>query len=192
VRLPILVTSLLIVSPSGGAGAADTPAETRPAAGLTNSDAITTFGGAVMDCLQAVMDGRTVDTLGRGAAVQVQPATPADRRLAPPQTPASTPVWVTSKLGYLMNITEPSSERCEVHAIQLPVDRTLQAVVVALSKAAPDLKPVHVEPGYNPFAYQLEAVSHGARYVVHLEGAEPGTPGHTLRFSLLYAWVQKE
>ncbi|HTX51128.1 MAG TPA: hypothetical protein VME40_17275, partial [Caulobacteraceae bacterium] len=110
----------------------------------------------------------------------------------PPQTPASAPVWITSKLGYLMNITEPSPKRCEVHAIQLPVDRTFQAVVFALSKVLPDLKPVHVEPGYSPIVYQLEMVSDGARYVVHMEGAEPGVPGHALRFSLLYAWVQQE
>ena len=101
-------------------------------------------------------------------------------------------MWVTSKLGSNMTITEPSPKRCEILAMQLPVDRTFQTVVFALSKALPGFKPVHVEPGYNPIVYQLEMISNGARYVVHMEGAEPGLPLHALRFSLLYAWVQEE
>ena len=171
--------------------AADPPPVTRPAPGLTNEDAIVIFGGAVMDCLQSRMGGQTIQQLGDGLALKVAPATPGDRVWAPRARP-ETPVWVTDKLGYLMNISELTPERCEVTAIQLPVDRTLNAVVFALTKTLPDFKPVHVDPGYNPIVYQLELVDGGTKYIVHMEGAEPGAPGHELRFSLLTAYVLRQ
>ena len=145
-----------------------------------------------MDCLQSREGGQMIKDLGNGIAMKVEPATAEDRKWAGPNTPAYAPVWVTDMLGNRLVISEPSSERYEVHALQLPVDRTFQAVIFALSHAVPDLKPVRVDPGYDPIVYQLESVSGGARYIVHMEGAEPGAPGHDLRFSLLYAYVSRQ
>lgn len=76
--------------------------------------------------------------------------------------------------------------------MQLPVDATFQPVLYAMRKAFPEFKPTPVQPGYNPIAYQLERVDKGDRYILRMEGAEPGAPGHTLRFSLLYGWVARQ
>ena len=166
--------------------------QTAPAAGLTNQQAVVTFGDALMDCLQSRMSGHMISDLGDSAAIRVRAAPSADRWLAGPRTPADTPVWITEPLGGLLAIVEPSPDRCEINAVQLPVDRTFQTVLYALQQARPDFRQVHIEPGYNPIAYQLESVVQGARYVIHLEGAEPGAPGHALRFSLLYAYVARQ
>ncbi len=70
-----------------------------------------------------------------------------------------------------------------------PVDQTFKDVLFAMDKTFPQLKPVAVQPGYNPIVYQLEGVLSGRRFVLHMEGAEPGVPGHDFRFSLLYGYV---
>lgn len=165
---------------------------TPPAPGLTNPQAIAAFGGALMVCLQSRMAGQSITQLGDSAMIRLKPATQADRHWAPPRTPAEAPVWITDDLGSLLVVAEPSPERCELTAIQLSVDRTLQAVTYALQQARPDFTPVHVEAGYNPIVYQLESVVGGARYIVHVEGAEPGEPGHALRFSLIYGYVLRQ
>ena len=76
------------------------------------------------------------------------------------------------------------------------MDPTFQVVLLANAKDPNPMTLVPVKAGYNPIAYQLERVTDGQRYIVHLEGAEPGGPGHPLamaqghafRFSLLHAW----
>ncbi len=172
--------------------AADPPPATQPAPGITNEDAIMIFGGALMDCLQSREGGQSIRELGDAIAMKVEPAGAEDRKWAGPITPSDSPVWTTGRLGNLLVISEPSPQRCEFHAPQLPVDRNFQAVIFARAHAVPDLKPVNVDPGFDPIVYQLESVSGGVRYIVHLEGAEPGAPGHDLRFSLLYAYVARQ
>lgn len=147
---------------------------------------------ALMNCLQSRLSGQTVGDLGDSAAIRVRAAPAQDRWLAGPDTPAATPVWITDQLGGLLTIVEPSPDRCEINAIQLPVDRTFQSVIYALQQARPDFARVHVEPGYNPIVYQLESAGGGVRYIIHMEGAEPGEPGHALRFSLIYAYVERQ
>jgi hypothetical protein len=176
----------------GIARAGEFDAGTPPATGLTNGDVIKAFGNAVMDCLQSRMGNRMIKDLGNDAAIKVLPATAADKRWAPSKIPSTAPVWITAKLGYDMNITEPSPDRCEVLAMELPVDRTFRAVAYALTTTFPDFKSVPVKPGYNPIVYQFESSDDAARYIVHMEGAEPGLPGHAFRFSLLFAYVQRE
>ena len=166
-------------------------AETQPAPGLTMNDAVIAFGDAVLDCMQAVNSGNSITSLGDTAAIQVQPLTDADRKWVSHSTPKSTPTWVTRQLGFLMIITETSPQRCEVEAQRLPVDRTFKTVLAGFKETFPDYKPVPVKPGYSPIVYQLESINDGARYVVHMEGAEPGGFGHLSRFSLLVAWVEK-
>jgi hypothetical protein len=191
-RLLVLVLGLISVCAQPDTANSAEPALTEPAQGLTNGDAIMVFGGALMDCLQSREGGRSIQELGSGAALKVKPATASDRKWAPPQTPPEAPVWVTDKLGYQLEIAEPSRTRCEVLATGLPVDRTFQSVIFAFSQALPEFKPVHVDPGYDPIVYQLESVTGGTRYIIHMEGAEPGTPLHAMRFSLLYAYVLRQ
>jgi hypothetical protein len=165
---------------------------TPPAAGLTNPQAIGAFGMAIMNCLQSRLSSQTIADLADGAAIRVRAAPTQDRWLAGPHTSVDTPVWITDELGGLMTIIERSPERCEITAIQLPVERTFRTVIYALQQTRPDFAPVHVEPGYNPIVYQLESVGGGVRYIIHMEGAEPGEPGHALRFSLINAWVERQ
>jgi hypothetical protein len=151
---------------------------------------LTAFGGAILECLASRMGGQAVGDPSLGMTLRA--ASGEDREWAGPRAMPETPVWISDKEGYLLNITEPSVERCEVRAYQLPVDATFQSIVEAVQATFPDFKPVSVEHGYNPIAYQLEAVRGHTRYVLHLEGAEDGTPGHALRASLLYAYVVRQ
>jgi len=102
---------------------------------------------------------------------------------------AETPVWITAREGFTLNVTEASSERCEVRAYGLPADRTSKVVMEAIQATIPQFKSTSVTPGYYPVAYQLEAVIDGSRYVLHFEGADDGAPGHALRASLLSVYV---
>ena len=137
------------------------------------------------------MNGGMISDLPNDPPMRLRPAPPGDRRLAG-TPPAEEPIWITDQLGSLLVIAEPSRDRCEVNAIQLPVDRTFQTVIYTFQQVLPGFTQVHVEPGYDPIVYELQSVVQGMRYVVHMEGAEPGAPGHELRFSLLYAYVTRE
>ncbi len=101
-------------------------------------------------------------------------------------------MWVFRRLGHVLTIVEPSLQRCEVWATQLPVDRTFQPLVAVLEAQFPFFKPVGLRPGYDPIAYQLEASDGATRLVFHLEGAEPGAPGHLMRVSLLFGAVVRQ
>ena len=190
--LVFVVLSSLILAGGAAADEADDTGGTPPAAGLTNQQAISTFGMALMNCLQSRLSGQAISDLGDSAAITVRTAPTQDRWLAGPDTSGDTPVWITDQLGGLLAIVEPSRDRCEVHAVQLPVERTLQTVTYALQRARPDFARVHVEPGYNPIVYRLESAGGGMRYIIHMEGAEPGEPGHALRFSLISAYVERQ
>lgn len=163
---------------------------TPPTPGLTNTAAVATFTGALMKCVQSRISSGMIRDLPNDPPMRLRPAPPGDRWVA--GTPTSDePLWITDQLGGLLVIAEPSPDRCEVNAIQLPVDRTFQTAIYTFRQVLPDFTPVHVEPGYNPIAYELHLVSQGVRYVVHMEGAEPGEPGHALRFSMITAWVER-
>jgi hypothetical protein len=163
-----------------------------PAPNLTNGEAIGIFGGAMLDCLRTRMAGQMIKDLPAAERTNLKPASAGDRQWVGSTVPAGAPLWTSERLGYLLMIAEPSPERCEVRAVQLPVERTFQAVLFAMGKALPDFKPVDVKPGYDPINYQLEDVDQGQRYVFHLEGAEPGAPGHMLRFSILSGVVVRQ
>jgi hypothetical protein len=180
--LVALATAGLLALPAD----AQTSNLTSPSSGLTKAEVETVFAAAIFDCLRTRMDGQSIRDLPASDRADLRPASADDRIWAQNPSP-ETPVWVTEKLGYLLSIAEPAPERCEVRAIQLPVEDTFRVVRFAMSKAFPDFKPVTLRPGYDPIAYQLEMVDHDTRYVLHLEGAEPGAPMHAFRFSLLYA-----
>jgi hypothetical protein len=170
---------------------ADWGDSTPPSPGLTNTAAVATFTGALMKCVQSRLNGGMISDLPNDPPMRLRPAPAGDRWVAGPPT-SDEPLWITDQLGGLLVIAEPSRDRCEVNAIQLPVDRTFQTAIYTIRQVLPDFTQVHVEPGYNPIAYELELIAKGARYVVHMEGAEPGAPGHELRFSLIHAYVTRE
>ncbi len=84
--------------------------------------------------------------------------------------------------------------------MQLPVEDTFQIVLKAARVVYPDFTDVPIKPGYNPIVHQLERTQDGVRYVLHLEGSEPGglgnpgrmLSGHAFRFSLLSAFVIRQ
>ena len=177
----------------GGAGAQ--PAMAPPMAGVTNGQAEAAFAHVVLvQCLGSRAAGVMISDLPPELRGDLRAATPQDGMLV--RDPA-VPNWVGATLGGLMVVSEPSRERCDVTAMQLPDEPTFQYVLKANAATRDLLAPVSVKAGYNPTAYQLERVTDGQRYIVHLEGAEPGGLGHLLamaqshafRFSLLHAWV---
>lgn len=186
-RLALVLSSGLLAV-SGAAAAAETP----HAAGLTNTEARIAFGEAMFTCLSSRMGRQMIAEMPADQRTNFQPATAEDRKWTGKRLAPDVPVWVSTKLGSLLNIAEPSRDRCEVNAMQLPVDATFQPVLYAMQKAFPDFRLMPIQPGYNPIAYQLERVDHAERYILRMEGAEPGAPGHAFRFSLLYGTVTRQ
>ena len=181
---------------AGAAGAQ--PAMAPPVAGLTKGQAEGAFVHvALVQCLRSRVAGVMISDLPPEIRGDLRRATAQYSVLV---REAAAPNWVGGTLGGLMVVSEPSRERCDVTAMQLPVDPTFQYVLKANAATRDPLAPVSVKAGYNPIAYQLERVTDGQRYIVHLEGAEPGglghpltmAQGHAFRFSLLHAWVVRQ
>jgi hypothetical protein len=99
------------------------------------------------------------------------------------------PVWISRTLGSHLRVEEISPTRCGVFADQLPVAETLEKTQQVAQTLRPPFSPVEVKPGYNPVVYEVERMVNGARIKIHMEGAEPGFPGHDSRFSILWAIV---
>ena len=168
---------------------------TRAAANLTKSEVERAFAQAMFACLATRLGKQTVKDAPEELRSAYSPASDNDRWWADPaqKLPANTPIWMSQRLGSLLFIVEPSPERCEVRATQLPVQATFQTVVAVIQQQYSDvLTPIALKPGYDPIAYQFEHVENGTRYVVHMEGAEPGAPGHALRYSLLLGVVLRQ
>jgi hypothetical protein len=181
----------VLLSAAGAVRAQVPPAAPAP---LTKADAETGFFLDVARCLFALEHGSDIAALPAQARIDLRPAAPPERFMF--KDPAIK-VWTTEALGRHVLLAERTADRCDVVADQIPVDSTFQLVMDRLRQADPELKTVPVKPGYNPIAYQLERTLGGARYVVHLEGAEPAGAagflrGHTYRFSLLNAWIVRQ
>ena len=100
------------------------------------------------------------------------------KRMAPFARDPNVPVWTSDSLGSHLNLAELSADRCLVVASGLPVEPTFRSVMAAAQTVRPDWRAVPIKGGYNPIAYQLERNEGGKRYVIHLEGSEPGGLGH--------------
>jgi len=168
------------------------PGLTRPTPGLTNPEAIRAFVWAMFACAGTRFEHKMLADAPPEVRNELQSASEADRRWAGPSITPESPVWVTKHLGHLLTIAEPSLDRCEVAATQLPVERTVTALNNAVVTTFPEFKIVALKPGYDPIAYQYELVRDDTRYILHVEGAEPGAPGHELRFSLLLGAVVRQ
>jgi hypothetical protein len=196
--LSLLVAAFALGSLSAHAQDADNSAPgaevalTPPAAGLTKTEAMATFAKAMLACLGTRLQHKKIAELPPELFSELQPATDAERQWAGPNVTAQTPVWITKRLGHILTIAEPSLDDCEVSATQLPVEQTLGGLAILVTKGFPQFTQVPLKPGYDPIAYQYELIDHDTRFVIHMEGAEPGLPGHALRFSLIIGEVVRQ
>src|SRR5262249_34063826 len=84
--LAFVIFSSLVLMSGAAIGQAQDAQGTPPTAGLTNPQAISTFGQAIMNCLQSRLSGHTIAELGDGAAIRVRAAPVQDRWMAGPNT----------------------------------------------------------------------------------------------------------
>lgn len=175
---------------------AATPGPWTPAGpNLTKTEARQAFAQAMLFCLGSRIAGQEIKDAPEDVRAFYVPAPPNDREWADwgHSLPASTPVWMSRRLGHLLYIVEPSPEQCEVHSSELPIDETFQLVVSTMRQQFADVfTPVTPKPGVSPFAYQFEHVEGGVRYVFHMEGAERSSPGQELRVNILYGVVLRQ
>jgi len=170
---------------------------TIPPLAATKHNAEAVFFLDVSRCLVSLENGGGVEGLADRMKAGLRPATPSERFLF--KDPA-VKVWAQDPFGAHVLLAEKSPERCDVVADQLSVDETFHLTLSNLKKVTGDFSDVPVRSGYNPVAYQIERVENGVRYVVHLEGSEPGGlahpgalfAGHAYRYSLLNAFVVKQ
>ena len=168
------------------------PGMTPPKPDLTAGEGMGAFMKALLvGCLQSLEQQKPIAELDAGFRTDLVPATPQERGFQSGKD-ASVAVWSSKTLGSHLAVIETSAQRCDVRADQLPVERTFQSTIGALTHVMPDFQAVPQKPGYNPIVYQYEADRDGAHYVIHMEGAEPGGFGHASRFSLLSGWVTRK
>ena len=164
--------------------AVSAPAMTASA--LTAEDVSRGFRDGVGVCITAGLQGKSIGQLGETDLKGLSPGGESMRSMLN----LSGPVWDVPSAKGIVVVWEPKAGDCEVMAYGPPVDLTFKAVVADAKKQAPKLVDVPIQPGYDPIVYRLNAVENGAvRLDVVLHGAEPGTPGHTFRFSMLKALV---
>jgi len=151
----------------------------------------------VTRCLYGLEHASSISELPVALKADLRPASTEERSMF--QDPA-TKVWTNDTYGRHIVLAERTADQCEVNADQLPVEATFAVVRQGLQEADPELKAYPIEPGYDPIAYQLERVENGSRFIVRLEGSEPGglghpmrfLAGHAYRFSLLYAKISRQ
>jgi hypothetical protein len=174
-----------------GGARADDQAPAAAKSGIPRADAEAAFGKAMLlSCLLAMETGKPIADLPDTARADLRPATPEERQVSRGNG-KSVQVWASQTLPGL-TVTETSPQRCDVTAIQLPVEETIRHNMSALAQLRPGFHDVPQKPGYNPIVYQMEGDEAGAHYIVHMEGAEPGGFGHAFRFSLLSGWVIRQ
>jgi hypothetical protein len=185
--------ALFLAMLSSAAAWADPPTQLTPTApDMTVHEAQGLFAQGMLLCLYTRHEQGDIASAPANLRGGLQPATAEDRSAVGSRVSADTPVWVFGRLGHAVTIVEPSPQRCEVWATQLPVDRTFQPLIALLQARFPAFKPIALQPGYDPIGYEFESVEGASRLVFHLEGAEPGAPGHLLKVSLLFGAVVRQ
>lgn len=174
---------------------------TLPADHITKVEAERAFAEAMFVCLGSRLAGQMIKDAPNDAQAPYATATEGDRAWTGVQLRSDEPVWVSRRLGHLLLIVEPSRDRCEVHGTQFPVDASFQLVRDAIKQnLAGIFAAVQLSRGVSPIAYQYEGVADGSRFVVHMEGAEPGhiespepgKPGLDLPTSILFGAVIRQ
>lgn len=150
------------------------------------------FQEAVVNyCLEAALRGVDLSNLPASDRTGITPANESMRDMVGKTNPSG-PIWDVRRAQGIVLISEPRKGVCEVLAYGAPVERTFKRTLDSARKRAPGLVEKAADAAYNPIAYRLEKVSDGTRVSVRLSGAEPGTPGHMMRFSLLMATVARD
>lgn len=165
---------------------------TQPASPITKTEAERAFAQAVFFCLGTRAGHQTIKDAPADVRADYEPASESDRAFAGGIFPPSVPMWVSRRLGYHLYIFEPSPERCEAHAVGLPVEATFELVKGVLQKSFPELRPVPPKQDASPIAYEFEGVEGGENYIVHLGGAEAGALGNAQSVSLLNGVVVRQ
>lgn len=174
---------------------------TAPAPQITKTEAERAFAQAMFICLGSRLSGQMIKDAPKDIRDPFAAATDGDRAYTGVQLRDDEPVWVSRRLGHLLLILEPSSDSCQVHGAQIPVDASFQLVRDAIKQKLSDqFSAVELKPGVSPITYQFEYVAGGARYVVHMEGTEPGhikspkpgEPGIDLPVSVLFGAVARQ
>jgi hypothetical protein len=160
----------------------------KPPTVLTKALAAEWFYLNVARCLFSREHDSDVEGLPSEIRSNLRPAMPAER--GPFQDPR-TKVWTTNFYGARVLLAELGPGKCQVIAEDLPVDATFRDVVARLRQADPNLKDEPVKPGPWPITNQLARTINASRFVVRLEGAEPGAPGHLYHLSLLRAEIER-
>lgn len=169
-------------------------AAAEPSGRITVGQAIVAFSSAVFVlCLDSRQHATSIAEMPQKLRAGFRPATAQERaKLRGIIKNDQAPVWFSDLLGPNLVIIERSPARCDVIADQLPVDETFKTSIDAAKSVYPDFVSEPTKPDYNPIIYQLERIKGGERYIVHMEGAEPGEPGHASRVSILQAWIVRQ
>jgi hypothetical protein len=168
------------------------PQPTPPASRITKTEAESAFAQAVFLCLGTRAGHQNIKDAPADAQADYAPASESDRAFAGGMFSLTVPMWVSHRLGYHLYIFEPSSERCEAHAVGLPVEATFDLVKGTLQKSFPELRPVPPTRDASPIAYEFEGVENGEKYIIHLGGAEAGSLGNSQSVSLLNGVVERQ
>ena len=154
--------------------------------------------GALAYCLEAALRGVPVGDLPPDRRGGIAPADETMRGMVEASNPTG-PLWDVAVAKGIVVVSEPKPGVCEVMAYGAPVERTFKAVLAGARKQVPALRPVPIQPGYDPIAYRLvlppaeggasSASAPAPTVALELHGAEPGAPGHMSRFSMLTARI---
>jgi hypothetical protein len=186
VSVALLALALSAAAGSGRAWA------TSPKAGLTKGEAIRAFVDAAnLVCIFTTVSHRSIEEAAGHADDDLVLADADDRKFS--VAPKDHPMWVSKTAGNLVQVFADKNGVCTVTATQLPVQATFDAeakLMRELGGSTYTERPF--KPGYNPIGYEFVRTVEGDLVTIHMEGAEPGLPGHALRFSLLVLQVTRK
>jgi hypothetical protein len=187
-RVSVALLALAMSAIVGGGGAW----ATSPKPGLTKGEAIKAFVDAAnLVCVFSTVSHRPLEETAGHADDDLVIGDGDDRKLS--AAPRDHPFWVSKTAGNLVQVFEDKNGVCTVTAFQLPVQATLDAeakLLRELGGSAYTERPY--KPGYNPIGYEFVRPVDGDLVTIHMEGAEPGLPGHAMRFSLITLQVTRK
>jgi len=169
-------------------------AEARdPRPNLTKGETIKPFVDAVtLACTYSKVSGVSIDALPSGVEDDLIAADALDRKYS--VAPEDKPLMVSKTLGNLLEVFYDKNNDCIVSAVELPVQIALDTQARLFRTMGKDVyQEVPYKPGYMPVGYEfVRKLDDGGTLTVHMEGAEPGLPGHALRFSLIVVRVSRK
>lgn len=159
------------------------------ASALTPQEVSEGFANGVIVCLKAVEAGGSVADLPESDRAGLTPSPASQREMLGPD--ADSPTWDVAPAKGIVMVFEPKRGGCRVLAYGPPVRLTFDETARRATAAYPDFVDRPLTAGYDPIVSGLERPAGVDRLVLELRGAEPGTPGHAFRFSMLNAVVRR-